>query len=164
MIRTAHCQSPIGFLELRATESALLSVRRQPEVTPFEAPDTPLLTLAAEQLTAYFAGRLTRFDLPLAYGDASAFRGRVWDLLQQIPYGQTRSYLHLARQLGDPKAVRAVGMANRTNPFAIVVPCHRVIAQNGDLQGYFYGLAVKRQLLALENPRGFGVQGVISGW
>lgn len=159
MLGTAHCPSPIGPLELRATPAALVSLRRREAVAAWRAPQTPLLRETARQLTAYFERRLYRFDLPLDYGAATPFQCRVWDLLRDIPYGQTRSYLYLARQLGDPKAVRAVGMANRHNPLALVVPCHRVIAQNGDLQGYFYGLAVKRQLLALENPRSFAAQG-----
>ena len=159
MIRTAHYQSPIGLLEIRATAGALLSVRRRENVQAPPSAACPLLRAAVDQLTAYFARRLQRFDLPLDYGSATDFQRRTWDLLQAIPYGHTRSYLHLAQQLGDPKAVRAVGMANRTNPFALVVPCHRVIAQNGDLQGYFYGLDVKRQLLELENPLSFARQG-----
>jgi methylated-DNA-[protein]-cysteine S-methyltransferase len=83
----------------------------------------------------------------------------VWNLLQEIPYGHTTSYLALADKLGDKKAVRAVGQANRHNPIAIIVPCHRCIAKNGDLQGYFYGLDTKRQLLELENPLSFARQG-----
>ena len=163
MIRTAYLTSPIGSLEIRATPTALVGLRRVEEGVSFRPPATDLLAEAAAQLAAYFDRRLTTFDLPLDYGSATPFQAAVWDLLRAIPYGQTRSYLYLAHRLGDPKAVRAVGLANKRNPFALVVPCHRVIAQNGDLQGYFYGLAVKRQLLALENPRSFGAQGVIPG-
>lgn len=161
MICTAHYRSPIGLLEIRATDSALLSVRRREAVPHLPAAETPLLAEAIRQLASYFDRSLQRFELPLDYGNASPFQRQVWDLLQAIPYGHTRSYLYLAQQLGDPKAVRAVGMANRTNPFALVVPCHRVIAQNGDLQGYFYGLDIKRQLLELENPLSFGRQQVL---
>ena len=161
MICTAHYRSPIGLLEIRATDTALLSVRRREAVPHLHTAQTPLLAEAISQLASYFDRSLQRFELPLDYGNASPFQRQVWDLLQAIPYGHTRSYLYLAQQLGDPKAVRAVGMANRTNPFALVVPCHRVIAQNGDLQGYFYGLDIKRQLLELENPLSFGRQQVL---
>lgn len=109
------------------------------------------LAAAARQLTAYFAGELREFDLPLApRGDE--FHQRVWALLQEIPYGQTRSYGDLARALGDRHLAQAVGAANGRNPIAIVIPCHRVIGSDGTLVGYAGGLDRKRYLLALEEP------------
>jgi methylated-DNA-[protein]-cysteine S-methyltransferase len=106
---------------------------------------------AVAQLAAYFAGALTEFELPLApRGDD--FHQRVWALLRQIPYGETRSYGQLARALGDRNLAQAVGTANGRNPIAVVVPCHRVIGADGSLVGYAGGLARKRFLLALEEP------------
>ena len=159
MIATLHYDSPIGCLAVTGTDARLYSVRRVDGPSALPDHPTPLLREAVRQLRSYFDSQRLHFDLPLDYQSATDFQRRVWELLRAIPYGQTRSYLHIAQQLGDAKAVRAVGMANRTNPFAIVVPCHRVIAANGDLQGYFYGLDVKRQLLALENPASFAEQG-----
>lgn len=156
---TLHIQTPIGWLRIAGTASAIREVRRVDTPGPDTEPVPPLLRACARQLEEYFQRTRKAFELPLDYGDAPPFHQRVWDALRQIPYGQTTSYLAIARQLGDPKAVRAVGQANRANPIAIIIPCHRVIAANGDLQGYFYGLDVKRQLLELENPRSFARQG-----
>jgi methylated-DNA-[protein]-cysteine S-methyltransferase len=109
----------------------------------------PLLREAGSQLAAYFAGKLREFDLPLEM-EGTNFQLRVWNRLLQILYGETLSYGDLARALGAPAAVRAVGAANGANPIAIVVPCHRVIGSNGALTGYGGGLALKRRLLDLE--------------
>ena len=103
----------------------------------------------AEQLDAYFAGHLRSFDLPL-HPQGTAFQRKVWAALAEIPYGETISYLELARRIGNPSSVRAVGLANGRNPLPIVVPCHRVIGSNGALVGYAGGLPIKRALLALE--------------
>ncbi|MBR3504806.1 MAG: methylated-DNA--[Clostridia bacterium] len=104
---------------------------------------------AFEQLEAYFAGQLRDFDLPLE-PRGTPFQRRVWAALQAIPYGETRSYKHIAAFIGCPGGTRAVGMANNRNPIAIVIPCHRVIGANGDLVGYGGGLEVKEALLKLE--------------
>ena len=104
---------------------------------------------AARQLTAYFAGDLTRFDLPL-HITGTDFRRRVWSELQTIPYGETISYAALANRIGRPRAFRAVGAANGANPLPIVVPCHRVIGSDGSLTGFGGGIEVKRFLLGLE--------------
>jgi methylated-DNA-[protein]-cysteine S-methyltransferase len=112
--------------------------------------DEALLPQAAAQLGEYFAGERHTFDLPLApAGDD--FKQRVWALLREIPYGETRSYGDLARALGDVGLSQAVGTANARNPIAIVVPCHRVIGSDGSLTGYAGGLERKRFLLALED-------------
>ena len=109
----------------------------------------PVLRAAIEQLTAYFAGSLREFNLPLEV-TGTDFQMRVWRILQDIPYGETRSYRDLALALGSPTAVRAVGAANGANPLPIVIPCHRVIGANGKLVGYGGGLALKKRLLELE--------------
>ncbi|MFY9487340.1 MAG: methylated-DNA--[protein]-cysteine S-methyltransferase [Solirubrobacterales bacterium] len=102
-----------------------------------------------EQLDAYFAGRLTDFDVPL---DASGteFRKRVWDALSEIPFGETRSYGEIAARVGNAKASRAVGLANGANPIAVIVPCHRVIGADGTLTGFGGGLERKQWLLSHE--------------
>jgi len=112
--------------------------------------DDPLLQEAARQLTAYFAGELTDFDLPLR-PEGTAFQQRVWAELQQIGYGQTATYGELAERLGmDRGASRAVGAANGRNPIGIVIPCHRVVGVNGSLSGYAGGVERKQLLLRLE--------------
>ena len=118
-----------------------------------------MLRDCVQQLDEYFSGERRNFDLKLDFGGAPDYYKAVWQELLKIPYGHTTSYQAIADKLGDPNAVRAVGQANRHNPIAVIVPCHRCIAKSGDLQGYFYGLAVKRQLLELENPMSFARQG-----
>jgi methylated-DNA-[protein]-cysteine S-methyltransferase len=111
--------------------------------------DDSCLPEARRQLTAYFAGTLRTFDLPLAlFG--TRFQERVWRALAEIPYGETRSYRWLAGQLGAPDASRAVGAANGANPLPIVLPCHRVIGSDGSLTGFGGGIETKRFLLAHE--------------
>lgn len=112
--------------------------------------ETPLLKEAAAQLKEYFGGTRREFDLPLAL-EGTAFQRAVWEALLTIPYGETRSYGQIAQNIGNPKACRAVGMANNRNPIAIIVPCHRVIGASGKLVGYGGGLDIKERLLALEN-------------
>src|ERR1035441_1272053 len=109
----------------------------------------PIATEAVRQLRAYFAGQLRRFDLPLDM-EGTDFQLRVWRELENIRYGETRSYLEIAEAIGAPRAVRAVGAANGANPIPIVVPCHRVIGASGKLVGYGGGLPLKKRLLQLE--------------
>ncbi len=106
----------------------------------------------ARQLTEYFAGQRVDFDLPIEMCGTS-FQLQVWSALRRIPYGEVRSYADIARAIGRPKAVRAVGAANGANPIPIIVPCHRVIGSNGSLTGFGGGLEVKRRLLELERAR-----------
>lgn len=108
-----------------------------------------LLWQAAAELGEYFAGRRRNFTLPLA-PRGTEFQQRVWSELRRIPCGETRTYGEIARAIGQPRACRAVGMANNRNPIAILIPCHRVIGRDGSLTGYAAGLNVKRQLLELE--------------
>ncbi|MEP6463194.1 MAG: methylated-DNA--[protein]-cysteine S-methyltransferase [Frankiaceae bacterium] len=146
--------SPVGELLLLSDGTALTGLYLAPhsdvparhpqwgrQAAPFPA------TIA--QLQAYFAGDLTEFDVPLA-PIGSAFQLRVWEALRTIPYGRTASYGQIATALGNPKAGRAVGLANGRNPISIIVPCHRVIGASGTLIGYGGGLDRKRTLLALE--------------
>jgi len=111
--------------------------------------ETPLLKRAGKQLMEYLAGERKEFDLPLAL-EGTEFQQAVWKALLSIPYGQTRSYSQIAASIGNPKACRAVGMANNRNPVAIIVPCHRVIGADGRLVGYGSGLDIKEKLLNLE--------------
>lgn len=152
--------SPIEELTLVSDGVALtgvyMAVHRHTDRTGWgervalDALDTPpVLTEAASQLSAYFAGDLTEFDLPLA-PRGTDFQRQVWDLLRTIPYGTTRSYGELATRLGSPGASRAVGLANGRNPISIVVPCHRVVGSSGQLTGYGGGIERKQTLLALE--------------
>ncbi len=107
---------------------------------------------AARQLSEYFLGARTEFDLPLA-PEGTEFQRAVWRHLQAIPYGETIAYGDLARRMGNPKASRAVGAANGANPIPIVIPCHRVIGANGKLTGFGGGLPIKEALLSLEAKR-----------
>lgn len=147
--------SPIGDLTLVAEDGALIGLSmsggQKRDAAHLGERDDSGLANAAAQLSEYFAGERTDFDLPLRL-DGDAFQQRVWALLREIPYGETRSYGDLARALGDLGLSRAVGAANHANPVAIVVPCHRVIGADGSLVGYGGGLDRKRFLLALEEP------------
>ena len=111
--------------------------------------ETPLLKRAAAQMAEYFSGARRSFDLPLSL-KGTPFQMADWVALREIPYGQTRCYQQIAEQLGNPKACRAVGMANNRNPVAVIIPCHRVLGKDGKLVGYAGGLSVKQGLLALE--------------
>jgi methylated-DNA-[protein]-cysteine S-methyltransferase len=140
--------SPVGPLRLQARDGALAGLELNARPGP-EHRDDPVLTEAVDQLTAYFAGERTSFELPLAL-HGNAFEQRVWAALRTIPYGETTSYGEIARRIGAPTAARAVGLANGRNPIAIIVPCHRVIGANGKLVGFGGGLPMKRALLDLE--------------
>jgi methylated-DNA-[protein]-cysteine S-methyltransferase len=115
----------------------------------FEKQETPLIKEAAKQLDEYFNKKRKVFDLPLIL-NGTDFQNKVWNELQNIPYGKTCSYGELAAITGNSKASRAVGMANNRNPIVIIIPCHRVIGHDGSLTGYAGGLELKRQLLELE--------------
>ena len=118
----------------------------------YENRETPLIKKAARQLEEYFAGKRREFDLPLIF-EGTAFQKLVWEALLTIPYGETRSYGDIARQIGNPKGSRAVGMANNRNPISIICPCHRVIGADGSLVGYGSGLENKKYLLGLESKK-----------
>ena len=147
--------SPVGPLLLAGDQAALHVLSfgagsRPREIDADWKPDTKgVLEPVRKELDQYFAGRLKTFSTPVAF-NGTQFQNAVWRELQRIPYGETISYLELAKRIKNPDAVRAVGMANGANPVAIIVPCHRVIGSNGSLTGFGGGLPTKRALLELE--------------
>ena len=149
-------ESPVGTLTLVASDKGLVAIlwenddpKRIP-VGPLERDDKhPVLIEAQRQLKDYFAGKIRKFSLKLDF-KGTEFQKSVWEKLLEIPFGETRSYAQIAREIGRPKAVRAVGSANRKNPISIIAPCHRVIGSDGKLTGFAGGLDAKAQLLALE--------------
>jgi len=150
--------TPIGFLQIEASDNGLTLVKKV-DLPEHTAPGNRIVEDCKVQLTEYFSRRRTSFDLPFDFSGKSDFMIKVWEELQKIPYGCTTSYSKIAQDIDNPLAVRAVGLANKNNPIAIIVPCHRVIGKSGDLTGYFYGLETKRILLELENPKSFAKQG-----
>lgn len=157
---TTSMDSPIGELTITAQDGVLTGVHMHdqrhlpPDLASIERDDAALAPVVV-QMEAYFAGELTAFDLPIELR-GTPFQQRVWATLQEIPYGETISYGELARRLGNPKASRAVGLANGRNPVAIVVPCHRVIGADGSLTGYGGGLDRKVWLLEHEAAHAAG--------
>ena len=149
--RYATVHSPIGELVVWGENGSLTGLsftdsRKAAAVDPSWQHDDAAFAEVAEQLRAYFAGELTRFELDLE-PHGTQFQRRVWDALLEIPYGSTTTYAQLASELGDPRGTRAVGLANGRNPIAIIIPCHRVIGSNGSLTGYGGGLERKRWLI-----------------
>lgn len=150
-METCIIKSPLGFTKISGDEdgisaiSILNSEEKVTDIIPIELED------CVHQLNEYFEGKRTQFDLAFN-PEGTDFQKRVWDALQTIPYGKTCSYLELAQQLGDVKAIRAVANANGKNPLWIVVPCHRVIGSDGSLTGYAGGLYRKKWLLEHESP------------
>lgn len=150
--------SPIGPLTLVGDSDALTGIyfsehTHQPDPRSFGPRDDGRFDDVTRELGQYFAGERTTFDVVLRPA-GNAFQQRVWALLRQIPYGQTRTYGQLATELGDPGLARAVGSANGRNPISVIVPCHRVVGANGNLVGYAGGLERKRFLLGLEELPG----------
>ena len=157
--------SPVGLLQLIASAQGLAAVLWENEdgsrvrLGPFvEDRAHPVLLEAERQLARYFDGALRQFSLPLDF-HGTEFQRSVWHALLDIPWGETRSYAQIARQLGRPAAARAVGAANGRNPISIVAPCHRVLGSDGKLTGFAGGLAAKAHLLALENIAAAGTNG-----
>ena len=163
MIFTSQIASPVGKITLCSDGEFLIGLAFEEErhsrdrsgaiTTP-----NPVLLDAERQLHEYFAGWRKTFDLPLS-PEGTVFQQRVWQQLLKIPFGETISYLELARRVGNEKAVRAVGMANGRNPIGLIIPCHRVIGSNGNLIGYGGGLPRKEFLLRHEGVRLRGGQG-----
>jgi methylated-DNA-[protein]-cysteine S-methyltransferase len=153
-MRYAVIDSPLGEILISGDGHAVAGLdfvdsRNATHVDPAWERDDAAFAEAARQLNAYFAGELQQFDLELDVR-GTPFQRRVWTALLGIPYGTTTTYGRLAEQLGDPRAVRAVGLANGRNPISIVIPCHRVIGADGSLTGYGGGLPRKQWLLAHE--------------
>lgn len=145
--------SPFGQIQIVWTDNGVSEIDFEQNITDpkadwifVEASESE----AAQQLQQYFDGTREHFDLPLA-AKGTSFQKQVWEALVNIPYGKTTSYGEIAKQLGRPKASRAVGAANGANPLAVLVPCHRVIGSNGTLTGYAGGVEIKAGLLELEN-------------
>lgn len=146
-------KTAIGDLWLAADNSGLTVISFQP-IDEGQQANQELLLLGKKQLQEYFGGQRQSFDVPLSINKGTVFQRKVWQALQTIPFGEIRTYKEIAVAVGNPKAVRAIGQANRSNPLPIVIPCHRVIGKNGQLTGYMgnaeEGFAIKRQLLVLE--------------
>ena len=161
--------SPVGPLLLAGDSEALHVLAfgrgsRPREIDAEWRPDSKgVLKDVRRELDDYFAGRLKKFTTKLAF-NGTPFQNAVWKQLTRIPYGETISYMDLAKRIDNPKAVRAVGMANGANPIAIIVPCHRVIGSQGRLTGYGGGLDRKRWLLDHERAHAGSVPQVFEGW
>lgn len=148
---TAYYQTEIGVLRIGVRNKKINSIEMEPNYRG-SLPggiQTKCSKLAALQIEEYFQGQRKEFQLPLDLS-GTEFCRKVWKCLMDIPYGETRSYEDIAIAVGNPKAMRAVGMANHRNPIMIVIPCHRVIGKNGSLVGYAGGLEVKKKLLNRE--------------
>ena len=148
MIFQYSYETKLGSVTIVEEDGALLAITTNRTYKGIEQ-ETSLIKEAYRQLSEYLIGKRKRFDLPLN-PRGTMFQQQVWKALCDIPYGETRSYKQIAEAIGNPKAVRAVGMANNRNPLLIVVPCHRVIGANGKLVGYAAGIEKKEFLLKLE--------------
>ncbi len=151
MISYSQYQSPSGSIILTQEDKLLTGLwfdgeKHSSTIAPTWKRDESAFKAIHQQLDAYFAGKLQKFNIPLKFSGTS-FQECVWRALEKIPYGQTRSYAQIASSIGNAKAMRAVGTANGRNPISIIVPCHRVIGADGSLTGYGGGLKVKAWLL-----------------
>ncbi len=148
---TYHLKTPLGFLKLEGDELGLAAATfiEDEDILNTDIPET--LEDAVRQLQEYFTGERTVFSLDLN-PQGTEFQRRVWEELDVIPFGKTTTYLAMAKNLGDPKVIRAAANANGKNPISIVIPCHRVIGSDGSLTGYAGGLHRKKWLLDHESP------------
>lgn len=162
MSRFAHWtyyESPLGWLCISGNGGSIASLTMMDKApTRFYSPVPDYLNFAVEQLEEYFAQKRKSFDLRVDIRQGTGFQREVWQYLLGIPYGQTRSYSRIAEDLGDKKAVRAVGRALGANKVGIIIPCHRVLGADGTLTGYAWGTERKRQLLQLESGGNYGLQ------
>lgn len=143
---TMFMESPIGVLELKADQEKLLSLEFVHENQAATEPEHPILVEAERQLDEYFRGERREFSLPLKI-EGTEFQREVWNALREIPYGSTCSYVDVATRINRPKAVRAIGQANKANRFPIIIPCHRVIGKNKALTGYAGKQVDKKEIL-----------------
>ena len=148
-------QSPLGLIEIRTTTAFVTSIKFMDDATipdsPSEVKDLPtIIHHCIDELQDYFEGKLQKFSFPHQQ-EGTDFSQKVWQQLIALPYGQTVSYLEISKRLGDVKAIRAAAIANGKNQLAIVVPCHRVIGNDGNLRGYAGGVWRKQRLLEHEN-------------
>jgi methylated-DNA-[protein]-cysteine S-methyltransferase len=144
-----HYHSPVGCLEITATDDAIIALRIVSNPNNPAQSFHKIIAQCCKELDEYFKGKRRHFEVKV-YLQGTDFQNKIWKKLQAIPYGKTISYAALAQEAGHPKACRAAGSANGKNPVAIIVPCHRVIASDGGLGGYAYGVKVKKMLLDLE--------------
>lgn len=144
-------QSPIGSIYIVADDREIFSISYEP-IDGEIAGENALTRLTKKELKEYFDKRRTSFDLPL-HRCGTMFQRAVYRALEEIPYGETRSYRQIADKIGRPRAARAVGAANHVNPFSIVIPCHRVIGKSGAMVGYGGGIPKKEYLLNLERGK-----------
>ncbi|MFA0567643.1 methylated-DNA--[protein]-cysteine S-methyltransferase [Vibrio gallaecicus] len=154
MNRFTYYQSPLGQMTLQANDDGLLGAwfevhTTQPEDLGTRDDSFPVLLQTIRELSQYYSGEKVEFTVPIA-AKGTEFQLSVWQALLAIPYGETWSYQQIADFIGNPKAVRAVGLANGKNPVSVIVPCHRVIGKNGKLTGYAGGVERKQKLLELE--------------
>lgn len=150
---TYYYQYPtiLGNITIACTQDAITAIHLgTPIKTTGEKVRTALMDKAFQEIKEYLEGKRKTFDVPLA-PNGTAFQQKVWNALLTIPYGETRTYSEIAEMIGNPKACRAVGMANNKNPIIIMIPCHRIIGKNGSLVGYACGLETKEYLLNLES-------------
>jgi methylated-DNA-[protein]-cysteine S-methyltransferase len=144
----------VGWMELRVGDKGVRSISFISKLSVQQSSENDLLMARViKQLDDYFAGTSKRFSIPLDPCGGTPFQRKVWEQLQQIPYGQTRSYRDVAEAVGNPAGARAVGHANKRNCIAIVIPCHRVISSDGGIGGYDSGLHIKKALLELEGVK-----------
>ena len=139
----------IGKIGIVEEEQKIIAIEINKNIEYIEPKDTPLLKETEKQLIEYFEGTRTTFDVPLN-PKGTKFMKKVWTALQEIPYGEVQTYGQIAKKIGNPKAARAVGMANHRNPIPIIIPCHRVIGVNNKLVGYALGIEMKKFLLQWE--------------
>ncbi|MDH6364592.1 methylated-DNA-[protein]-cysteine S-methyltransferase [Enterococcus sp. PF1-24] len=145
-------RTTVGPIWLKASAQGLTEISFKPLVAEENEKDNPHLQLAKNELLAYFNQQLKEFTVPLDIQVGTLFQKEVWHALLAIPYGETCCYQEIAEKIQRPKAIRAIGQANRRNPLPIIIPCHRVIGKNGKMTGYMgtEGITIKEQLLTLE--------------
>ena len=142
-------ETPLGRLSIASNETSIIGVSFKESYPDYAHRETSLIVHAHHEIEEYLQGNRTTFDLPLKL-EGTPFQIQVWQELQNIPYGETRSYTEIATKMGNKNACRAIGNANRQNPLMLLIPCHRVIANDGSLSGYAGGNLIKRYLLNLE--------------
>lgn len=142
-------KSPIGLLYVLEEDNKIVGINYEKKEKNAIKKDTNLLRKAVQEMQEYFEGKRKEFDLPLN-PKGTEFMKKVWEQLLKIPYGETNTYGEIAKNIGKPKAARAVGMANHNNPIPIIIPCHRVIGKNNKMVGYALGIDKKEYLLDLE--------------
>ncbi len=146
-------ETMIGKITITECDSQLMSIDfGEPSTTQLNIVETPFIKEVHKELEEYFKGTRETFQLPLAL-KGTPFQQKVWQVLMTIPYGKTMTYKQVAEAIGNPKACRAVGMANNRNQIPIIIPCHRVIGSNGKLVGYAGGLHIKEKLLEMEENK-----------